>query len=124
MTALQGFHPIVQQWFAWRFPEGPVPAQVEGWPRIAAGRDVLIAAPTGSGKTLAAFLVCIDRLLQGAGQGTELPDGIDVVYVSPLKALARDIHQNLETPLAEIRALATEQGVAIPEVRAQVRTGD
>src|SRR5262245_60742122 len=124
MDALRGFHPVVQQWFAGGFPEGPVPAQVDGWPRIAEGRDVLIAAPTGSGKTLAAFLVCIDRLLQAAGQGAELPDGVDVVYVSPLKALARDIHQNLETPLAEIRALATERGVAIPEVRAQVRTGD
>ena len=99
------------------------PRRLEGWPRIAEGRDVLIAAPTGSGKTLAAFLVCIDRLLR-AGPAAELPDAVDVVYVSPLKALARDIHQNLETPLAEIRALAAEQGIAIPDVRAQVRTGD
>src|SRR5262247_3567590 len=124
MDALRGFHPVVQQWFARRFPQGPVPAQVEGWPRIAEGRDVLIAAPTGSGKTLAAFLVCIDRLLRAGQEGAAIPDGVDVVYVSPLKALARDIHQNLETPLAEIRALAAEQGVAIPDLRAQVRTGD
>ncbi len=120
MHALDGFHPVVQQWFARRFPAGPVPSQAEGWPLIAAERDVLIAAPTGSGKTLAAFLVCIDRLLQGG----DLPEGVDVVYVSPLKALARDIHQNLETPLAEIRALAGEQGMAIPDLRVQVRTGD
>jgi ATP-dependent Lhr-like helicase len=123
MPALGGFHPIVQEWFARCFPEGPVPAQVEGWPLIAEGRDVLIAAPTGSGKTLAAFLVCIDRLLRRE-PGGEAPDGVDVVYVSPLKALARDIHQNLETPLAEIRALAAAQGVALPELRVQVRTGD
>jgi ATP-dependent Lhr-like helicase len=123
MHTVHGFHPLVQQWFARRFPGGPTPAQVEGWPRIAVGRDVLIAAPTGSGKTLAAFLVCIDRLLQ-SGLAGELPEGIDVVYVSPLKALARDIHQNLETPLAEIRALASEQGGTVPDVRAQVRTGD
>jgi len=123
MSSASGFHPLIQQWFARRFPGGPTPAQVEGWPRIAAGRDVLIAAPTGSGKTLAAFLVCIDRLLQ-TGLAGELPEGIDVVYVSPLKALARDIHQNLETPLAEIRALASEQGLVLPDVRAQVRTGD
>ena len=32
------------------------------------------------------------------------PDGPQVVYVSPLKALAVDIWQNLETPLAEIAA--------------------
>src|SRR5262245_47468824 len=124
MDALRGFHPVVQQWFAGGFPEGPVPAQVDGWPRIAEGRDVLIAAPTGSGKTLAAFLVCIDRLLRAGQERAPIPDAVDVVYVSPLKALARDIHQNLETPLAEIRALAAEQGVAIPDLRAQVRTGD
>ena len=123
MDALREFHPVVQQWFDRRFPDGPVPSQLEGWPRIAEGRDVLIAAPTGSGKTLAAFLVCIDRLLQ-TGPAGELPDAVDVVYVSPLKALARDIHQNLETPLVEIRALADEQGIAIPDLRAQVRTGD
>ncbi len=116
-------HPLIEQWFDRRFPGGPTPAQVEGWPRIAAGRDVLIAAPTGSGKTLAAFLVCIDRLFQ-SGLAGALPEGIGVVYVSPLKALARDIHQNLETPLAEIRTLASEQGIAVPDVRAQVRTGD
>ena len=74
------------------------------WPAIASGLDVLIAAPTGSGKTLAAFLVCIDRLFREA----PAPDGGDdertrVVYVSPLKALAADIQQNLQTPLAEIR---------------------
>jgi ATP-dependent helicase Lhr and Lhr-like helicase len=123
MDALSGFHPIVRQWFARRFPQGPMPAQVEGWPRIAAGRDVLIAAPTGSGKTLAAFLVCIDRLLR-AGHADALPESVDVVYVSPLKALARDIQQNLETPLAEIRALAAEEAMACPDLRVQVRTGD
>jgi ATP-dependent helicase Lhr and Lhr-like helicase len=121
MQALSGFHRVVQRWFADRFPAGPTPSQAEGWPLIAAGRDVLIAAPTGSGKTLASFLVCIDRLLRTDG---DLPEGVDVVYVSPLKALARDIHQNLETPLAEIRALAGEQGIAIPDLRVQVRTGD
>jgi ATP-dependent Lhr-like helicase len=123
MQALAGFDPVVQQWFARRFPAGPVPSQEKGWPLIAAGRDVLIAAPTGSGKTLAAFLVCIDRLLR-AGTAAALPDTVDVVYVSPLKALARDIHQNLVTPLAEIRALAAEQGASIPDIRALVRTGD
>ena len=59
---VDGFHPAVGTWFRRRFPEGPTPPQRDGWPRIAAGEDVLIAAPTGSGKTLAAFLECINRL--------------------------------------------------------------
>ncbi len=44
--------------------------------------------------------------------------------MSPLRALAADISQNLETPLAEIRAIAAERGLPAPEVRVQLRTGD
>jgi ATP-dependent Lhr-like helicase len=117
------FHPAVRAWFERRFPLGPTEPQTAGWPEIARGRDVLIAAPTGSGKTLAAFLVCIDRLLRQAASGA-LEERVDVVYVSPLKALAADIHQNLELPLAEIEAEARTQGLAPAPIRALLRTGD
>jgi len=124
-SSLSKFHPIVRAWFERRFPEGPTEPQARGWPAIARGRDTLIAAPTGSGKTLAAFLVCVDRLLREAeAQGGSLPDATDVVYVSPLKALASDVQKNLATPLAEIRALAAERGHVLPEVRALLRSGD
>ena len=106
MSGLDAFHPAVRAWFTQRFPLGPTEPQTLGWAAIGAGEDTLIAAPTGSGKTLAAFLVMIDRLLReraGAGAGEE---ATEVVYVSPLKALAADIQQNLQTPLAEIRATA------------------
>ena len=36
----------------------------------------------------------------------------------------RDIQQNLETPLAEIREVARELELHVPEVRVRVRTGD
>jgi ATP-dependent Lhr-like helicase len=124
MDALASFHPAVRTWFTRRFPLGPTGAQLQGWPTIAGGTDVLIAAPTGSGKTLAAFLCAIDRLLQSAGPDGTLPDETAVVYVSPLRALTRDIQQNLETPLAEIREVARELGLRVPEVRVRVRTGD
>src|SRR5439155_20554207 len=56
--------------------------------------------------------------------GLALGEGPQVVYVSPLKALAVDIHQNLETPLREIAEVADELGLSAPEVRVAVRTGD
>ncbi len=94
-----------------------------GWPAIAQNRHTLIAAPTGSGKTLTAFLTCIDHLVrQGMDEG--LPDGTQVVYVSPLKALSNDIQKNLATPLEEIAALAEETGTPIPQITTAVRTGD
>ena len=121
---MKAFHPAVQAWFERRFPEGPTPAQAGGWPHIAAGEHALIAAPTGSGKTLAGFLIAIDALYQAAARGEAVEGITQVVYVSPLKALAVDIQQNLETPLREIAAIAAELGVPAPVLRADVRTGD
>ena len=121
---LEPFHPVVRSWFANRFPAGPTVPQAEGWRDIAAGRHTLIAAPTGSGKTLAAFLVCIDRIYRAHEAGAERAAGPQVVYVSPLKALATDIWQNLEAPLAEIADTAARMGRPAPDVRVAVRTGD
>ena len=118
------FHPAVATWFAERFPEGPTPAQAEGWPHIAAGRHTLIAAPTGSGKTLAGFLASINALYVAAEEGEDIEGVTQVVYVSPLKALAVDIQQNLERPLREIAAVAARLGHTPVTLRAEVRTGD
>jgi len=89
------FHPLIVDWFQGRFGAA-TPAQREAWPRIAAGDDVLVSAPTGSGKTLAAFLICLDRLV-AAGLAGQLRDQVDVIYVSPLKALSNDVGRNLDT---------------------------
>ncbi len=121
-AALEGFHPLVREWFASQFA-GPTGAQAEGWGAIAEGRHTLIAAPTGSGKTLAAFLTCIDRLVR-AGLDGGLPERTEVVYVSPLKALSNDVQRNLAVPLEGIAALAEAHGTPLPEIRVAVRTGD
>ena len=142
---LESFHPAVAAWFARRFPDGPTEPQAQGWAEIAAGRNTLIAAPTGSGKTLAAFLVCVDRIYRAheaaladaaladapdadadadADSATEPAAGPQVVYVSPLKALAVDIWQNLQRPLREIAETAADLGLSAPDIRVAVRTGD
>src|SRR5271166_4590348 len=118
---LTDFDPLVAEWFASRF-QGATDPQIQGWPEIGAGRDVLISAPTGSGKTLAAFLICLDRLVRDARSGA-LRDETQVVYVSPLKALSNDVHRNLEIPLAEISALAQSQDIPLLPIRTAVRTG-
>src|ERR1700716_1435880 len=106
---LDAFHPLVAGWFRARFG-APTEPQRAGWPRIAAGEDVLIAAPTGSGKTLAAFLACLDALVR-RGLQAPLPDHTAILYISPLKALSNDVHRNLEAPLAELMARAAIEGV-------------
>jgi ATP-dependent Lhr-like helicase len=119
---LDAFHPLVAGWFRDRFG-GPTDAQREGWPRIGAGKDVLIAAPTGSGKTLAAFLACMDDLVR-RGLKAPLEDRTQILYISPLKALSNDVQRNLEAPLGELAERAAREGVRFPEIRVAVRTGD
>ena len=112
-------HPAVATWFG-RTYTSPTVAQERAWPVVAAGRDLLLAAPTGSGKTLASFLAILDRLHREPRDEA----GVRVLYVSPLKALNNDIQRNLDQPLAGIAQVGAELGIAIPEIRTAVRTGD
>jgi ATP-dependent helicase Lhr and Lhr-like helicase len=121
-AALAWAHPVVQEWFTRKFGT-PTSPQELGWPLILEGRPTLISAPTGSGKTLAAFLICIDKLIRQAIEGSLAPRTA-VVYVSPLKALSNDVQKNLETPLREIQELALARGYLCPMIRTAVRTGD
>ncbi len=121
-AVLDEFHPLLRQWFQGR-TWTPTQPQIEGWPLIRAGDDVLISAPTGSGKTLAAFSICLDELI-GQAERCALPDRTLVVYVSPLKALTNDVRKNLEIPLGEIMELAAGTATALQPIRTAVRTGD
>ncbi len=121
---LDRFHPAVRSWFERRFLDGPTEAQLGGWPAIVEGGHTLICAPTGSGKTLAGFLTAIDSLYQAHARGCTIAGATQVVYLSPLKALAIDIHTNLEQPLAEIADVAAELGLEPAPITVGVRTGD
>jgi ATP-dependent Lhr-like helicase len=114
----------VASWFADRFPNGPTEPQRRAWPAIATGRDVLVAAPTGSGKTLTGFLVAIDAAWRAHDAGEPALEGPRVVYVSPLRALAADVSENLEAPLEGIAAAARRLGMQGPTLRIGLRTGD
>src|SRR5512146_628102 len=101
MPPLSPFHPLVRRWFRETLGE-PSPPQRAGWPAIAGGGHVLILAPTGTGKTLTAFLWELNALIV-EGLRAPLANAVQILYVSPLKALGNDIHRNREAPLAELR---------------------
>ncbi len=109
---LAPFAQATRTWFANSFA-APTPVQARGWASIAGGAHTLMLAPTGSGKTLAAFLWCLDRLTRETKPGTQ------IVYVSPIKALAYDVERNLRAPLAGLQALGAGQRIQV-----DVRTGD
>ncbi|MFM1800825.1 MAG: hypothetical protein RJA81_177, partial [Planctomycetota bacterium] len=116
---LAGFLPVVSDWFRNEIGN-PTEAQAKGWPSIQAGQNTLIVAPTGSGKTLAAFMASLDALWRQ----TDLDQGVQVLYISPLKALNQDIHRNLDRPLEGVVRWASESGLSLPRIRTAVRTGD
>ncbi len=121
-NALHRFLPAVQRWFTSEIGE-PSPPQVQAWPHISSGENALIHAPTGSGKTLAAFLASINRLFSSVKPGQKRK-GVETLYISPLKALNNDIERNLRDPLNGIREVAAKRGEELPEITAEVRTGD
>ena len=115
------FDPVIGEWFS-KFEKLTEP-QEYAIPLIHRGKNVLVSSPTGSGKTLTAFMSIINELFLLAKKG-KLEDKIYCVYISPLKALANDIHRNLEVPLEEIEKLALKKGIKIPKIRIAVRSGD
>jgi ATP-dependent Lhr-like helicase len=129
--ALGVLTPAVRDWVIESFG-ALTPPQSAAIPAIHEGEHVLISAPTGTGKTLAAFLSVLSELVAAHQSGT-LGDGIQAVYVSPLRALGADVQRNLERPLAEICARLGEgcgrdgeDGADADEapIRVAQRTGD
>ncbi|RLF00422.1 MAG: ATP-dependent helicase [Thermoprotei archaeon] len=84
----------------------PTKVQLASIPLILKGLNTLIIAPTGSGKTEAALLPVYSMILQNRNSG------IQALYVTPLRALNRDIFRRMER-------IASEVGISIA-----IRHGD
>lgn len=87
----------VDAWFA-RRGLTPFAFQREVWTRYRAGESGLVHAATGTGKTLAAWLGAVMEALDTAPHERRL----QVIWVTPMRALAADTLQALAAPLGEL----------------------
>ncbi|MGB9828122.1 MAG: ATP-dependent helicase, partial [Thermosphaera sp.] len=115
--------PFVREWLIQQYGD-LTPVQRKTIPLVKEGKNVLVSSPTGTGKTLAVFLGIIDNLYRFYLTHGTLPEGVYVVYVSPLRALNNDMRKNLIEPIKGIREIARLQGVELPEIEVAVRTSD
>jgi ATP-dependent helicase Lhr and Lhr-like helicase len=76
----------------------PFAFQKETWEHILAGRSGLVNAPTGCGKTFSVWLgVLIDFINRHPEDyRTRSGNGLQLLWVSPLRALAKDIGRAME----------------------------
>jgi ATP-dependent Lhr-like helicase len=97
----------IETWFhrqGWQ----PLPFQQQAWDAYLADRSGLIQVPTGSGKTYAAVLGPLAEML------TAPQPGLQLLYITPLRALSRDIEQSIQRPIQDMGW----------DLRVESRTGD
>ena len=95
--AAAGTRAALQPIEAWFSGKGwtPMPFQRQCWRAYLAGESGLLQVPTGAGKTYAAVLGPVAEMLQ---QPT--PRGLQLLVITPLRALSRDLALAIEEPIA------------------------
>jgi ATP-dependent Lhr-like helicase len=91
MDAFARLHPEVRTALSERGFSTPTEPQREAIPALVAGENGLVVAPTGSGKTETAMLPVLSAIRE---RGDRF--GIQALYVTPLRALNRDMRERLE----------------------------
>ncbi len=93
---------VIREWMGSQGRE-PFAFQEETWEHVLAAGSGLVNAPTGCGKTFSVFLgVLIDLINRHpAGLAEDRGDlGLQLLWVSPLRALAKDIGRAMEEVIA------------------------
>ncbi len=99
--------PMLERLRGWFASRGwvPMPFQEEAWAAFLRGESGIVQVPTGAGKTYAAYLGPLAEIAATGGS---------ILYLSPLRAMARDVEAALRAP---VDALGLK-------LRVESRTGD
>jgi len=102
MQHTRGFE-LIRNWLATKNFQ-PFDYQKEAWNAIAEGKSGLVNAPTGTGKTFSVFLGCLIRFINEHPNDYQKKskNGLQLIWVTPLRALAKDIGRAMETVITEL----------------------
>lgn len=103
-------------WTPWAFQE-------DAWSAYARGESGLIQVPTGAGKTYAAYMGPLAELIDEARAAGGAP-GLRLLYLSPLRAVSRDIEKALKAPVDELGldlSIESRTGDTASSIRARQR---
>ena len=96
-SSLADFYKPAHKWFrerGWK----PFPFQEDTWKAFQEGKSGLLNAPTGSGKTYALWIPCLLEWIKDQPDDwqSKRPGRLQVLWITPLRALARDLQQAMQ----------------------------
>jgi len=96
------YHTIVR-WFNQKGWE-PFSWQTEVWEKFRSGSNGLLNAPTGTGKTFALFMPALMQWMDMHPDTwkTKKGNGLQLLWITPLRALARDLEKSMSDAVEEI----------------------
>jgi ATP-dependent Lhr-like helicase len=94
---------IITDWLASKDMK-PFEFQLETWRQLSEGNSGLVNAPTGFGKTYSVFLGAIVNFINQnpTTYKSKTKSGLQLLWVSPLRALAKDINRAMQEVIAEL----------------------
>ncbi|MDQ6756513.1 MAG: ligase-associated DNA damage response DEXH box helicase [Bacteroidota bacterium] len=94
---------VIQQWLSSNGNQ-PFIFQEETWQHIIDGRSGLVNAPTGCGKTFSVFLGALIVFINHHPKDykTKNNNGLQLLWITPLRALAKDIGRAMEEVIDEL----------------------
>lgn len=94
---------VLKEWLASKELR-PFEYQEETWTHINYGRSGLVNAPTGTGKTFSVFLGCLIQFINDHEKSyqQQKKNGLQLLWVTPLRALAKDIGRAMEEVILEL----------------------
>ncbi len=94
---------IVTQWLT-ESQRKPFAFQEEAWQHICNNSSGLVNAPTGCGKTYSVFLGAVIQFINQYPKNyeTQKNNGLQLLWITPLRALAKDIGRAMEEALVQL----------------------